>query len=36
VCDTIAVMARGRLSEIRPAAAWTPEEVMAFATGTTA
>ena len=33
VCDRLAVMARGRLSPIRPAADWTPERVMAYATG---
>jgi ribose transport system ATP-binding protein len=33
VCDQLAVMTRGRLSPIRPAADWTPERVMAFATG---
>lgn len=33
VCDTLAVMARGRLSEVRPADNWQAEEVMAFATG---
>ena len=33
VCDMLAVMARGRLSPARPAAEWTPEEVMAWATG---
>jgi ribose transport system ATP-binding protein len=34
VCDRLAVMTRGRLSAIRPAADWTPEQVMACATGT--
>ena len=33
LCDRIAVMCRGRLSEGRPVAAWTPESVMAVATG---
>jgi ribose transport system ATP-binding protein len=33
VCDRLAVMARGRLSAVRPAAEWTPEQVMAYATG---
>jgi ribose transport system ATP-binding protein len=33
VCDRLAVMARGRLSPVRPAADWRPEEVMAYATG---
>ncbi len=36
VCDTLAVMARGRLSAAEPVAAWTPERVMACATGGTA
>jgi ribose transport system ATP-binding protein len=34
VCDTLAVMARGRLSRVRPAAEWTAEQVMARATET--
>jgi ribose transport system ATP-binding protein len=33
VCDTLAVMARGQLSRVRPAAEWTAEQVMAHATG---
>jgi ribose transport system ATP-binding protein len=33
VCDTLTVMVRGRLSGARPVAEWTPEEVMAHATG---
>lgn len=33
VCDRLAVMARGRLSEIRPVSEWTLERVMEFATG---
>jgi ribose transport system ATP-binding protein len=33
ICDTLAVMARGRLSAARPVAAWTAEQIMAFATG---
>ena len=33
VCDRLAVMARGRLSEARPVADWTPEQIMAYATG---
>jgi ribose transport system ATP-binding protein len=33
VCDTLAVMSRGRLSPIRPAGAWTAEQAMAYATG---
>ena len=32
VCDRLGVMARGRLSEVRPIDQWTPEQVMAFAT----
>ena len=35
VCDRLAVMARGRLSEVRPIAQWNAEQVLAFATGTT-
>jgi ribose transport system ATP-binding protein len=33
VCDNLAVMTRGRLSPVRPVADWTPERVMAYATG---
>ena len=33
VCDSIAVMCRGRLVEIRPARQWTEEDVMRRATG---
>ena len=33
VCDRLAVMARGRLSAARPVAEWTPEQIMAVATG---
>jgi ribose transport system ATP-binding protein len=33
VCDRLAVMARGRLSDVRLAQDWSPEQVMAFATG---
>jgi ribose transport system ATP-binding protein len=33
VCDRVAVMARGQLSAVRPASEWTPEQVMAHATG---
>jgi ribose transport system ATP-binding protein len=33
VCDTLAVMARGRLSPSRSVAEWTTEQVMAAATG---
>ena len=32
VCDRLAVMARGRLGAVRPVAAWTAEQIMAFAT----
>jgi ribose transport system ATP-binding protein len=31
VCDRLAVMRRGTLSEIRPVTAWTEEELMSFA-----
>jgi ribose transport system ATP-binding protein len=33
VCDRLAVMARGVLSPARPVAEWSPESVLAFATG---
>ena len=33
LCDRIAVMCRGRLSESRPVADWTPESVLATAIG---
>jgi ribose transport system ATP-binding protein len=33
VCDRLSVMTRGRLSEVRPVREWSPEQVMAFATG---
>jgi len=33
VCDTIGVMCRGQLVEVRPAAEWTEEDVMHRATG---
>jgi ribose transport system ATP-binding protein len=33
VCDRLAVMVRGRLRPARPVAEWTPEAVMAYATG---
>lgn len=33
ICDRLAVMARGRLSPARPVDAWSPEQVMAVATG---
>ena len=32
VCDTLGVMARGRLSEVRPVTEWTPDRVIARAT----
>jgi ribose transport system ATP-binding protein len=32
VCDTLAVMGRGRLTALRPTAEWTPETVVAAAT----
>jgi ribose transport system ATP-binding protein len=32
VCDTLAVMARGRLGEIRPVREWTPDRIIAEAT----
>lgn len=34
VCDTLGVMNRGRLVDVRPCGDWTEEEVMACATGT--
>ncbi|HEY1190689.1 MAG TPA: sugar ABC transporter ATP-binding protein [Gemmata sp.] len=33
VCDTLAVMCKGKLSAVRPVAEWTPEQVIATATG---
>ncbi len=33
VCDRLAVMARGRLSEVRPVEEWTADQVMTRATG---
>jgi len=36
VCDTLAVMHRGLLSEKRPVGRWTPEAIMHVATGTEA
>ena len=33
VCDRLAVMIRGLLSPIRPVEEWSPEQVMAYATG---
>src|SRR6266850_937252 len=35
MCDRLAVMSRGRLSEARPIDEWTPESVMQAAIGTT-
>src|SRR5579885_1660090 len=34
VCDRLAVMCRGRLTAARPVGEWTPERVIAAATGT--
>jgi ribose transport system ATP-binding protein len=33
MCDRLAVMSRGRLSEVRPVSEWTPESVMQTAIG---
>jgi ribose transport system ATP-binding protein len=33
VCDRLAVMARGRLSAVRPVHEWDPEQIMAHAAG---
>jgi ribose transport system ATP-binding protein len=33
VCDTLAVMARGRISRVRPVEEWTAEQIMAHAAG---
>ena len=33
VCDRLAVMCRGRLTAARPVGEWTPEQVIAAATG---
>jgi ribose transport system ATP-binding protein len=33
VCDDLAVMARGRLSSVRPCSEWSMEQIMGFATG---
>jgi ribose transport system ATP-binding protein len=33
VCDTLAVMCRGKLTAVRTVAEWTPEQVIAAATG---
>jgi ribose transport system ATP-binding protein len=35
MCDRLAVMSRGRLSEVRPIDRWTPENVLQVAVGTT-
>jgi ribose transport system ATP-binding protein len=35
MCDRLAVMSRGRLSEVKPIDRWTPESVLAAAVGTT-
>ena len=35
MCDRLAVMSRGRLSEVRPIDQWTPESVLAAAVGAT-
>ncbi len=35
MCDRLAVMSRGRLSEVRPIEEWTPESVLQAAIGTT-
>ena len=35
MCDRLAVMSRGRLSEVRPIDHWTPESVLAEAVGAT-
>ena len=35
MCDRLAVMSRGRLSEARPISEWTPESVLQAAIGTT-
>ena len=35
MCDRLAVMSRGRLSEVRPIDRWTPESVLQAAIGTT-
>jgi ribose transport system ATP-binding protein len=32
ICDTLAVMHRGRLSEVRPVSQWTEHAVMSWAT----
>jgi len=34
ICDTLTVMVRGRLGPVRPVSDWTPDDIMAFATGT--
>jgi ribose transport system ATP-binding protein len=35
MCDRLAVMSRGRLSDVRPINQWTPESVLQVAVGTT-
>ncbi|MFP6768081.1 MAG: hypothetical protein VB859_07920, partial [Planctomycetaceae bacterium] len=35
VCDRVAVLARGRLQEVRPASEWTEESLLNCATGST-
>jgi ribose transport system ATP-binding protein len=35
MCDRLAVMSRGKLSEVRPIEEWTPESVLQAAIGTT-
>jgi len=35
MCYRLAVMSRGRLSEVKPIDEWTPESVLAAAVGTT-
>jgi ribose transport system ATP-binding protein len=35
MCDTIAVMARGRIVAVRPAAQWTEHDLLLAAMGTT-
>lgn len=36
LCDRLAVMSRGRLSDARPIAEWTPQSVLAAAIGAAA
>jgi ABC-type sugar transport system ATPase subunit len=35
MCDRLAVMSRGRLSEVKPIDEWTPESVLQAAIGAT-